>query len=316
MKVINKLLIILIGLIIITFLVFKLFEKDKNIEGMGVPTLFGAPKFAMQTTEVVTDAITNAVEVGRDAVKATVDTAADVADAGRDMALAGQESVRDTTMAAVEEGTDNIRAGIDESTKLGYSIKDTIGKLTIDLKNGIIAGMKLAWEIKYLTMFAGIFLLLGGYFVKVFLWLFAIPKNKNDKKGFIYCLFIMFGNFSSCFFYFFLDIVGYVLYLPFAFMFYLFRSSIEIYYPDCKREDYPPIYNVEKEIWDLIYDIDCKIYDATGFHVFHYSEEVMKRCYGCSPGKFPPFPNLFSPQGWTKALKEYNILTTITGIKF
>tara|TARA_B100000424_G_C22903938_1_gene480736 strand:- start:1009 stop:1389 length:381 start_codon:yes stop_codon:yes gene_type:complete len=126
----------------------------------------------------------------------------------------------------------------------------------------------------------------------------------------------MFGNFSSCFFYYFLDIIGYVLYLPFAFMFYLFRSSIEIYYPDCKREEYPPIYNAEKEIWNLIYDIDCKIYDATGFHVFHYSEEIMKRCYSCSPGPFPPFPNLFSPQGWNKAIKEYNIFTTITGIKF
>ena len=33
MKQTNKLLIILIGLIIITFLVFKLFEKDKIIEG-------------------------------------------------------------------------------------------------------------------------------------------------------------------------------------------------------------------------------------------------------------------------------------------
>lgn len=303
MKVINKLLIILIGLIIITFLVFKLFEESIVREGL-------PPDDQIQTStglaEVVTDVVRDTQNIVRQSAKAAADTAADVADAGRDMALAGQESVRDTTMAAVEEATDNIRAGIDESTKLGYSIKDTIGKLTIDLKNSIIAGMKLAWEIKYLTMFAGISIILGGYIWNVGIW----------SINMISCLFVMFGNFSSCFFYYFLDIIGYVLYLPFAFMFYLFRSSIEIYYPDCKREDYPPIYNVEKEIWDLIYDIDCKIYDATGFHVFHYSEEVMKRCYSCSPGPFPPFPNLFSPQGWTKAIKEYNIFTTITGIKF
>ena len=306
MKVVNKLLIILIGLIIITFLVFKLFEKDKIIEGGPFPGPLDVPEFTMQTTELGLNTGEIATERADDIAGKIIDSTTLVQESTERAVYAGQESVRDTTMAAVEEATDNIRAGIDESTKLGYSIKDTIGKLTIDLKNSIIAGMKLAWEIKYLTMFAGISIILGGYIWNVGVW----------SMNMISCLFVMFGNFSSCFFYYFLDIIGYVLYLPFAFMFYLFRSSIEIYYPDCKREEYPPIYHAEKEIWNLIYDIDCKIYDATGFHVFHYSEEIMKRCYSCSPGPFPPFPNLFSPQGWNKAIKEYNIFTTITGIKF
>ena len=52
MKVINKLLIILIGLIIITFLVFKLFEKDKIIEGGPFLGPTDIPEFALQTSEV------------------------------------------------------------------------------------------------------------------------------------------------------------------------------------------------------------------------------------------------------------------------
>ena len=294
MKVVNKLLIILIGLIIITFLVFKLFEKDKIIEGGPFPGPLDVPEFTMQTTELGLNTGEIATERADDIAGKIIDSTTLVQESTERAVYAGQESVRDTTMAAVEEATDNIRAGIDESTKLGL------------LFQNVREGLKLAWEIKYLTMFAGISIILGGYIWNVGVW----------SMNMISCLFVMFGNFSSCFFYYFLDIIGYVLYLPFAFMFYLFRSSIEIYYPDCKRKDYPPIYNVEKEIWNLIYDIDCKIYDATGFHVFHYSEEIMKRCYSCSPGPFPPFPNLFSPQGWNKAIKEYNIFTTITGIKF
>ena len=36
-------------------------------------------------------------------------------------------------------------------------------------------------------------------------------------------------------------------------MFWLFRMSIETYYSDCSKDEYPSIYNIEKEIWDLIY---------------------------------------------------------------
>lgn len=63
----------------------------------------------------------------------------------------------------------------------------------------------------------------------------------------------MFGIFSSsCFFYYFLDIIviGYVIYLPFAIMLWLFRLSIETYYVDCSKDEYPPIYNIEEEIWN------------------------------------------------------------------
>jgi len=301
MKVVNKLLIILIGLIIITFLVFKLFEKDKNIEGMGIPTLFGLPKFMLQTAEVSVDAAATGAEVGRDVAKAASDTAADIAAATQRQALDTKKTIEMVADSAAEEGTDNIRFGISTalSTAIGIAgrITTTMGQLFQNVK----AAIEAAWKYSTLVMVVGVCLLLGGYVWKVGVW----------SINMLSCLFTMFGNFSSCFFYYFLDIVGYVLYLPFAIMFWLFRMSIETYYSDCSKDEYPPIYNIEKEIWDLIYWVDCQVYDATGFHIFHYSEDIMKRCYSCSPGPFPPFPNLFSPAGWRKAIKEYNAFSML-----
>ncbi len=238
----------------------------------------------------------------------------DVAEIGRDAGYAAQEGARDIAIAGAESGDRKFSLAVNTMDR---QVKDITTK-AMDISARLMAKLRAAYEwaktLKFWLMIVGIFLLLGGYIVEVFIWLFAIPTKKSKKKGFIYCLFKMFSNFNSCFFYFFLDIVGYVLYLPFSIMFYLFRSGIETYYSDCKKEDYPPIYNIEKDMWAAIYWLDCQIYDLLGFHVFHYSDEILDRCYGCSAGPFPPFPNLFSPSGWVKAVRKYNVLNVVSGI--
>ena len=234
-------------------------------------------------------------------VKTTAtDTATTIAATAQRQALDTKQSLETIADSAIEEGTDNIRFGASTAltTSVGIAgrITTTMGQIFQNLK----AAIEAAWKYSTLVM-VGVCLLLGGYVWKLGVW----------SINMLSCLFTMFGNFSSCFFYYFLDIIGYVLYLPFAIMFWLFRMSIETYYSDCSKDEYPSIYNIEKEIWDLIYWVDCQVYDATGFHIFHYSEDIMKRCYSCSPGPFPPFPNLFSPAGWRKAIKEYNAFSML-----
>ena len=301
MKVVNKLLIILIGLIIITFLVFKLFEKDKIIEGGPFLGPTDIPEFALQTAEVGIDSAATVAEVGRDVAKAASDTAADIAAATQRQALDTKKTIEMVADSAAEEATDNIRFGASTALTTSVGIAGRITTTMGQLFQNVKAAIEAAWKYSTLVMVIGVSLLLGGYVWKVGVW----------SINMLSCLFTMFGNFSSCFFYYFLDIVGYILYLPFAIMFWLFRISIETYYSDCSKDEYPSIYNIEKEIWDLIYWVDCQVYDATGFHIFHYSEDIMKRCYSCSPGPFPPFPNLFSPAGWRKAIKEYNALSML-----
>lgn len=77
-------------------------------------------------------------------------------------------------------------------------------------------------------------------------------------------------HFKDCFLWYSLEIIGYILYLPFEFIVWLL----------CLQ-------SLEKTFWEMIDSIDCFFYDSTGFHIFHYSDTIIKKCYS---KKFPPFP--------------------------
>ena len=296
----HKLLIIIIGLILITLFVTKYFDEPVR---EGLP-----PDDQIQTAtalaEVGSDIVKNIKDQIYQTTKVVTDKAADVAEVGRDAGYAAQEGARDIAIAGAESGDRKFSLAMNTADR---QVKDVTTK-TMDLSARLLAKMTAAYEwaktLKFWLMVVGIPLLLGGYIWEVMKWL----------GQFSLCTYQMLANFNSCFFYFFLDIVGYVLYLPFSIMFYLFRSGIETYYSDCKKKDYPPIYTIEKDMWAAIYWLDCQIYDLLGFHVFHYSDEVLERCYKCKIGKFPPFPNLFSPSGWMQAVRKYNLISVVSGI--
>jgi len=296
----HKLLIIIIGLILITLFVTKYFDEPVR---EGLP-----PDDQIQTAtalaEVGSDIVKNIKDQIYQTTKVVTDKAADVAEIGRDAGYAAQEGARDIGIAGAESGDRKFSLAMNTADR---QVKDVTTK-AMDLSARLLAKLRAAFEwaktLKFWLMVVGIPLLLGGYIWEVMKWL----------GQFSLCTYQMLANFNSCFFYFFLDIVGYVLYLPFSIMFYLFRSGIETYYSDCKKKDYPPIYTIEKDMWAAIYWLDCQIYDLLGFHVFHYSDEVLERCYKCKIGKFPPFPNLFSPSGWMQAVRKYNLISVVSGI--
>ena len=82
-------------------------------------------------------------------------------------------------------------------------------------------------------------------------------------------------NFKSCFFWYFLEIIGWILYLPIEFIVWLF----------CLQE-------FEKGLWKLLDSVDCFIYDFIGFYLFKHSDEVNKKCYS---KLFTSFPKLSIP---------------------
>jgi hypothetical protein len=120
-----------------------------------------------------------------------------------------------------------------------------------------------------------IFSLLGSFVPKVLSFITKFPINlfKTFVSIFSYiiCGFTRILTLPKCFGYYLLEIIGHILYIPFAFGFWLLGLGW-----------------LEKQIWDLIDKIDCAFYSATGFHLIHYSDTIIKNCYSC---KIIPMPH-------------------------
>ena len=88
---------------------------------------------------------------------------------------------------------------------------------------------------------------------------------------FVQCGWYWFVNIKQCFFWYLLDIIGQILYLPFGILLWLL-----------------PILQPPADLfWNTLDDLDCLFFDTTGFHFLHYSPTIIKNCYNCSPTTFP-----------------------------
>jgi hypothetical protein len=93
-------------------------------------------------------------------------------------------------------------------------------------------------------------------------------------------------NFKSCFFWYFLEIIGWILYLPIEFIVWLL----------CLQE-------LEKTAWKGLDAVDCVIYDVVGFYLFKHSDAVNQKCYS---KVFTPFPTLALPFSFDTVGKYMN----------
>jgi len=108
----------------------------------------------------------------------------------------------------------------------------------------------------------------------IFKWIWILTKLMNELgvwmvrtiEVIIYRIF----HIKDCFLWYMLEIIGFILYVPFEFFIWLF----------CMKES-------EKSFWKLVDSLDCMFNDMTGFHIFHYSDTILKKCYAV---KLPPFP--------------------------
>ena len=85
----------------------------------------------------------------------------------------------------------------------------------------------------------------------------------------LFCAMQMIQNFTSCFFWYALDIFGKILYLV-PQVFILFFSLLGV-----------PARDIEKQIWDGLESLDRIVVDASGYHLIHFSKDVRDRCYNC-----------------------------------
>jgi len=90
----------------------------------------------------------------------------------------------------------------------------------------------------------------------------------------ILCGIQTFFRLPKCLKWYLLNLVLYVLYLPFRFFFWIFGLS-----------------DLEKKVWDIIYDIDDDFHEFTKYHFAHFPDDVIKDCYCCTFPSFPGFPD-------------------------
>jgi len=98
-----------------------------------------------------------------------------------------------------------------------------------------------------------------------------IVKLINKTIFYTECSFMLLVNFFTvpCFFWYVLNLICVVVYLPFSFIFWLIGIT-DI---------------VENYLWAPIYIVDEVFYNFTGFHFAHFPDNVIKGCYHC-PAKF------------------------------
>jgi hypothetical protein len=89
--------------------------------------------------------------------------------------------------------------------------------------------------------------------------------------SYIYCGFLMILNLPFCLAWYLLEIVGYILYLPFFLFFYLFNLQ-----------------KTEKQLWDLIKNFDKIFVSITGNSFMHFPESIVTKCYQCNSLKCMP----------------------------
>jgi hypothetical protein len=286
--IVKKTFILILALIIATYMIIEYFEEgNKTKEGMSIGiTMLGnmasnmpvnaAAAASSLSTALSGQAIGASQRMGIFGAKVVQDAGISGAETAERGAYKGVDTAEKTQIAFAAELSrrqEAIKAEISRKiTAVKENVRDTIARVKASVMRKINYIHALYVENKttlyyiWLTGFALIVLALFGFLKKVFKWAICTVK----------CLIKRFQNFKNCFFWYLLEIVGQILYLPIRLIVWMGGKTFSRY---------------EKKFWKLLYAIDCKIYDIGGFHVFHFPESVQQKCYDC---RFKPFPNIIA----------------------
>ena len=165
--------------------------------------------------------------------------------------IAMKQQLRDTAYAIKNQTGQLAIAGQNRAYQAGIEAKNTIQRTT---------GIRRTFQFfrkfwKYILAVILFFSSVGQWFV-------------NNVQTLIYRI----ANFKNCFLWYFLEIIGWIFYIPIEFFVWLF----------CLKD-------MENMAWDSLKQFDCTFNDITGFHFIYFSDDVIKKCYS---RKFVPFPKM------------------------
>lgn len=303
MKLLKQCSIAFLGIVIITYVIIKVFEEDALKEGIPpfvIPPDFVAGSMAFQTpsrlaadiTEQVGDTVRHVADSAQSAAETTTLAAQsageNVAEISRDIAGDVAEEAADTSRFVAERG-DEARAEATEIIRdVGMEGKATGERLAGEVEDVVSDATTkggLTWM--FMTFMFIIFTSIG-YIVDVGNWMI---KAASDTVKF-------FSNFTGCFFWYFLEIIGQILYLPIRFIVWIFDIS-GISLPR----------KIEEEVWKVMHIISCKCYEFTSFHLIYYSQDIIQKCYTFKAGAFPNpvahFKKVFAQKDAGQGIKQF-----------
>jgi len=201
-----------------------------------------------------------------DNVRAGIERAASasefIADEGQDLIDQADDYPIQATATSVEMGQE--AAG--QQAGMFHRIANYISKELSDLSKSWMTWTGLT----YILVFFGIIFSFFGYVKKICEWFVSTTA----------CVIEKITSFKSCFFWYLLDIIFEIMYLPMRVI--LWFASPEMF-DVCEVEQLHDMVVRQRD------KLDCFIYENYGFHIFRYPHSEQKRCYKC---KFKNFPNI------------------------
>jgi len=173
----------------------------------------------------------------------------------------------------------NLKAGFAGFDK---TFIDSFAKLGTDFKDGgklINAGVSDEVDVIN-TEVGGLFADIGKFiasFKKVFQYIHDFFSD--FVMSYIKCGMTKIHNIHKCFFYYILEAIGQLLYLPARIVIYVINLYAGI-----------DLQEIVDEIWNFIYNIDDIIKSIIGFSLIHYPQDVLDSCYLCKVSPMPKFP--------------------------
>jgi hypothetical protein len=294
----KKLLISILGLVIISIFVCRVFEEtvQEGFPDVVVNIANAARSAAADTTELIMG-ITRSITAKIQAIAASADRKVISA---RDNLIA---SLRYAKRTAMNVGRDIRNRAIDASARAWQSAQrnflftaSTGQRIGLFTKQGLLN----IYNWMKLLSIIGMLIILGGYLWNVMMWF----VNSTI------CFFRFMSLFNSCALWYFLDIISwfiyYILYfIPWGIMDLFFMSWISEVNDDIEKWFF--YYNVWEPLMQVLDDFDCLFYEIFGFYIIHFKRNVKDKCFVCEMPKFPPFPNLFDKNGIKKAYNEYGL---------
>ncbi len=293
----NKILFSCLGIAGVTTLFYVIYKiKNKTLEGLGLIIPEGPMDMAGTTTATVnmnsdmnlgiSTTVTEEAKVETEMVD-TANSAVTDAIVEQTAATTDALMIADDQFAQEERMREAIQtraAGLEES--IGSKLSDKVNRVASVVSTGADIAVTQAqnaatnaqnvltyynqadWNSKAIGMFSNFWKVgLLGFLVASGVGSWAISN--------IQVLIYRVMNFKSCFFWYFLEIIGWIIYLPIQFLVWLF----------CLQD-------FEKSCWRSLDAIDCSIYEYIGFYLFKHSDDVNEKCYS---KVFTPFPNLSIP---------------------
>jgi len=158
------------------------------------------------------------------------------------------------------------------------------------LKEGMGAGSLIMMFVKLVLCFFHfvimIFSILFWLLQVSFLWFY--PQFLPWFLKYIVCAIGKFSSIPNCFLWYSMEIAGKILYLPFRITFAILDMILEMFGLNISIQKF-----VDKAWW-FVDDMDHMMYDSgSGFHIVHYPDEIIEKCYTCDVGEFPSLPPFF-----------------------